>query len=46
MMKEILKDQYTLPECRVYEVHLSKVIATSGGLNDFTEEDLSGTGWA
>jgi len=41
MMKDLLKDQYSLPTCRVYEVHLTKVIAVSGTGNEsenFTEE--------
>ncbi len=33
-MKEILKDTYLLPECRVMEVKLQGVIALSGNGNE------------
>ncbi len=45
-MKEILKDTYLLPECRVMEVKLQGVIATSGsgtGNESFGED--TGIGW-
>lgn len=45
MKENLTKDQYALPECRVIEVRLTKVIATSGSLSDFSETDLNGTGW-
>lgn len=39
------KELYAAPETEVLELRLEGVIATSGSVSDFTEEDLSGTGW-
>ena len=40
------KELYAAPETEVLELRLEGVIATSGNLSDYSETDLSGTGWA
>ena len=39
----IKKELYAAPETEVLELRLEGVIATSGQLNNFTEEEFSGS---
>lgn len=43
MTKELLKEQYALPECRVYEVTLKHSLLTGSEANG-SGEDLGGWG--